>query len=152
MNMKSAIRWSTVAVFGAFGLYCLWGAIAAGTQIAEHQASDGFSWFSGGFLILLTLLVALVPLSIAWFAYRRDYRSLLATLSALGTVAVFGGVLHLVTNVRIERYFMSHTGEPWMVMLGLPLAFAMLFAPFYAARWFSRFSLRYLDRFTTRSV
>jgi len=75
-------------------------------------------------------------ISTAIFIFRRQYRHLCTLVSALVAFVVFGLLITLPEQFGLHQFLDNLSADsPWMILIGLPVSFAALFIPFYAARW-----------------
>ena len=121
-------RWLVILLFGGLGIYCL----GSGLWSAVQQPTPGWNdvLFEGS----LALLFAAPPLTMAFLAYRRRYRSLATVGTWVGTLAVFTAVSGLNRFMGRDPHLWRDDGqgfpwrqELWLVLGVLPLVTGGLF-------------------------
>ncbi len=146
MQPKEILRWAVVVICGGFGLYML----ITGLWSLVHGSGD---WFGTLFEIAFTLVFAGVPLAVACFAFRGEYRHITAILSVLGGFLVFGVLDSLPRRFGLTEFFYPHLIEkPWLSILRVLAGLLFVFGPFFAAAWFIRACMRFADRRIHRPI
>jgi len=139
MKAKEILRWAVILLFGFVGLsffrMCL----------PMFRLDSEVLWFRLVFALFLTALMAGLPLAISYFAFRRQYGNVSTVVAFLGAFVLFGSLSSLMSKIPIDD-FLKGLEPQWQALALFPLLFSLLF-PFFAARWFYRFSLRLVRRF-----
>ena len=134
MKENNLLRWLAIAGLGGCGVYPLVDGILHG--FAKPDADWVVLWF---FIIPFAIVYCGLFITPAYFIFRRQYRQLRTFISALAAVIVCGVLLSLPVWLGVYEYF-SDWGKVsrWVNIIALPVGFAALLIPFYAAGWVYR--------------
>lgn len=97
---KESLRWSVVAICGAYGL---WQLICAGRGFIHNW--DG-GWLEA-FVLSVPLFVAVPLLAVAYCCLRRQYRKLYLVLGVVGCVVLFAEFVQLTAGRQAEQVGLS---------------------------------------------
>ncbi len=136
--IQEILRWATIAVFGGFGAWVLY---TGGQGVVRNW--DG-GWFSTLFVIIISLLISLPFLAVAYFCLQRQYRKIFLVVGIVGGIFVYGVLISLPEKFGWFEFIDRHQpGNLGVSLLALPLVILFIFGPIYAAAWFFRLC-RYL--------
>ena len=140
-NLIEALRWSIVLLCGAFGV---WTILHDGYFYLQRHSGEGVVSHLG---VLAIVLLAGIPLLIAYMAFNRQYYNLVTVFAVIGAVIVCGSLLSLPRRFGIQEFLSHHQEQmPWLIIVELPVSLICLFGPFYAAAWFFRLCHRLATR------
>jgi len=131
MTAKNLLRWLAIAGFGGYGIYTL------ADGMLHGFAKPGVHWAVFWFFILPFMLVYCgLFIAVAYFVLRRQYRHLVTLISGIAAVVVCSVLLSLPRWFGIYESCSDWSKySPWVNIIALPISFAALLIPFYAAGW-----------------
>ncbi len=128
-----------VLLFGGLGVYLLgaglWGIIHRFNRDGANAAAE----------FVFILILAGLPLAVAWLAYLRQYRRLAKLAAGVGAFLLLGAVAHLIRRLGGNQWLGHFEGGPgWKDVLGMVLGSAPLVLTIVFCKWAMGVIDRYL--------
>ena len=134
--LRETLRWVVIAAAGGVGIKAAW---AEGWHIVTGWNGD---WLGAAVSLLFILVLAGLPLTVAYIVLRRQYGKLFVLLGMVGAAVLFVFLNAMIEQSGAFQFFERRIPDSFYAVLTIPFILLMFLGPIYVAAGFFRLCLR----------